>query len=177
MQRKLRWQAEHDSLTNLMNRRIFEERLARSLGGKRTGDFPMSLLYLDLDHFKSINDRAGHAAGDELLRQIAHLMQSRIRDTDSLARMGGNEFAVVLRACPRDKAEGIARDIKARIDGHAFQWEGTSFQVGASVGVVHVPSHWTSLDECLAAAATTCYKAKHDGHAGVAVHHNDQGAS
>jgi diguanylate cyclase (GGDEF)-like protein len=137
----------------------------------------MSLLYVDLDHFKSINDAAGHAAGDELLRQIAHLMQSRIRDTDILARMGGNEFAVVLKACPEGKAENIAQDIQARIDSFRFQWEGNAFDVGASIGVVHVPAHWTTLDECLAAVDAACYKAKQNGHGKVVVHRQIEGSS
>jgi len=177
MQRRLLWQAEHDSLTHLMNRHVFEERLSRSLDSKRSGDFPMSLLYVDLDHFKSINDAAGHAAGDELLRQIGHLMQSRIRDTDILARMGGNEFAVVLKACPEGKAENIAQDIQARINSFRFQWEGNAFDVGASIGVVHVPAHWTTLDECLAAVDAACYKAKQNGHGKVVVHRQIEGSS
>ncbi len=179
MHRKLLWQADHDSLTSLMNRRAFEERLARTLSSKRAGDFPMSILYIDLDHFKPVNDTVGHAAGDELLRRIASLMQDRIRDTDVLARMGGDEFAIVLNACPDDMAERIARDVKDSVGGFSFQWDGKTFQVGASIGVVHVPPHWSTLDECLAAADAACYKAKQNGRANVMVHNHDnhQGAS
>lgn len=175
MHRKLLWQADHDSLTNLMNRRAFEERLSISLGSKRAGDFPMSLLYIDLDHFKPVNDTAGHAAGDEVLKQLAYVMQSRIRDTDFLARMGGDEFAIVLNTCPDDMAERIAQDIKDSISKYAFEWEGVSFKLGASIGVVHVPPHWSTLDECLAAADAACYKAKQNGRANVMVHQNGQG--
>lgn len=177
MHRKLLWQAEHDDLTSLMNRRSFEERLARSLGGKRAGDFPMTLLYIDLNQFKPINDTAGHAAGDELLRHLARLMQSRIRDTDLLARMGGDEFAILLRACPDERAAGIAGDIRDSIGRLQFQWEGTRYSVGASIGVVHIPPHWTTLDECLAAADAACYKAKQNGLASVMAYHDNQGAS
>ena len=176
MHRKLLWQADHDSLTNLMNRRAFEERLSHSLGSKRAGDFPMSILYIDLDHFKPVNDTAGHAAGDELLKQLSYLMQTRIRDTDFLARMGGDEFAIVLNSCPDDMAERIAQDIKDNISKYSFEWEGVSFQLGASIGVVHVPPHWSTLDECLAAADAACYKAKQNGRATVMVHQDNQGA-
>jgi diguanylate cyclase (GGDEF)-like protein/PAS domain S-box-containing protein len=175
MQRKLLWQADHDSLTNLMNRRALEEKLSRSLGSQRSGDFPMSLLYIDLDHFKPVNDTAGHAAGDELLRQLAHLMQLRIRDTDILARMGGDEFAIVLNACPDDMAEQIAQDIQDSISKFSFERDGMKFQLGASIGVVHVPPHWSTLDECLAAADAACYKAKQNGRANVMVHQNNPG--
>lgn len=175
MHRKLVWQAEHDSLTNLMNRRAFEERLSRGLGSKRAGDFPMSLVYIDLDNFKPVNDTAGHAAGDELLKQLAYLMQTRIRDTDLLARMGGDEFAIVLNSCPQDMAERIARDLQDSISKFAFKWEDMSFKLDASIGVVHVPPHWSTLDECLAAADAACYKAKQNGRGNVMVHQPLQG--
>lgn len=168
--RKLIWQADHDGLTHLMNRRAFEEKLSLALGSKRAGEFPLSLLYIDLDHFKPVNDSAGHAAGDELLRQISHLMQSRIRDTDTLARMGGDEFAVILNSCPDDMAERIAESIKDEVGEFRFQWEGRSYRLGASIGIVHVPPHWSTLDECLAAADAACYKAKQSGRARVMVH-------
>ncbi len=172
-QRKLVWQAKHDSLTNLLNRRAFEESISQKISSKRTTDFPMSLLYMDLDHFKVVNDSAGHAAGDELLRQIAFIMKNRIRDTDVLARMGGDEFALALCTCPNSMAEDIAKDICDSISAFHFRWEGTTYQVGASVGVVHIPPHWSTLDECLAAADAACYKAKENGRAEVVVHEFD----
>lgn len=170
LHRKLLWQADHDSLTGLMNRRALEDRLSQVLGGKRAGDFPMSLMYIDLDHFKSINDTAGHAAGDELLRRLAGVMRDRIRDTDMLARLGSDEFAIVLCACPDGMAESIAQGLRDSIVGYPFPWEGRTYHVGASIGVVHVPPHWSTLDECLAAADAACRQAKRDGRAGVIVH-------
>jgi len=175
--RKLLWQADHDSLTGLMNRRALEERLTQVLAGKRAGDFPMSLLYIDLDHFKPVNDTAGHAAGDELLRRLAGVMRDRIRDTDLLARMGGDEFAIVLSACPEEMAETIAQGLRDSIGNYPFQWEGKTFRVGASIGLVHVPPHWSTLDECLAAADAACYKAKQNGRASVMVHGRDPGGN
>lgn len=170
MHRRLLWQADHDGLTGLLNRRAFEEKIAQTLSSRRGAEFPMSVLYIDLDHFKPVNDTAGHAAGDELLRQTAHLMQARIRDTDTLARMGGDEFAVALNACPDDMAEQIAQQITDSIGSFDFQWEGKTYRLGASIGVVHVPPHWSTLDECMAAADAACYKAKENGRAGIVVH-------
>jgi diguanylate cyclase (GGDEF)-like protein/PAS domain S-box-containing protein len=170
MQRKLLWQANHDSLTGLINRRAFEERVSRALSSKRAAEFPTSILYIDLDHFKAVNDSAGHAAGDELLRQLGHLMQTRMRDADLLARLGGDEFGVMLVSCPPQVAEKIAHVLQESVAGFSFVWDGRHYQVGASIGVVHVPPHWASLDECLAAADAACYQAKQNGRNEIVVH-------
>jgi diguanylate cyclase (GGDEF)-like protein/PAS domain S-box-containing protein len=170
MQRKLIWQADHDSLTGIMNRRAFEERVSRVLSGKRASEHPLSLLFIDLDHFKQVNDSAGHAAGDELLRQLGKLMQSRIRENDALARLGGDEFGIMLTACPHEMAEKIAGVVRDSIANLDFVWESATYRVGASIGVVHVPPQWETLDECLAAADAACYKAKHNGRNEIVVH-------
>jgi diguanylate cyclase (GGDEF)-like protein/PAS domain S-box-containing protein len=170
MQRKLVWQADHDGLTGIMNRRAFEERVSRALNSKRASQYPLSLLFIDLDFFKQVNDKAGHAAGDELLRQLSKLMQSRVREEDALARLGGDEFGVMLQACPHDMAEKIAGVIRDSIANLKFVWEGQTHQVGASIGVVHVPPQWATLDECLAAADAACYKAKGQGRNAIVVH-------
>jgi len=172
LNRRLAWQADHDSLTGLFNRRAFEERVSRSLSSKRAGDLPMSLLFIDLDYFKRVNDNAGHAAGDELLRRLAALMLSRIRESDLLARLGGDEFGIMLTACPPEAAAKIATAIRDSIANLHFTWEHQGYQVGASIGVVHVPPHWASLDECLAAADAACYKAKQNGRNAIVVHQN-----
>ena len=170
MQRKLVWQANHDGLTGIMNRRAFEDRVSRALVSKRAGEFPMSLLFIDLDHFKQVNDSAGHAAGDELLRQLSALMQTRIRENDLLARLGGDEFAIMLTACPQDVAEKIAGVVRDSIANLQFAWGDQHYQVYASIGVVHVPPHWATLDECLAAADAACYQAKRNGRNEIVVH-------
>jgi diguanylate cyclase (GGDEF)-like protein len=170
MQRKLVWQADHDGLTGIMNRRAFEDRVSRALNSKRASQYPLSLLFIDLDFFKQVNDSAGHAAGDELLRQLAKLMLSRIRDSDALARLGGDEFGVMLQSCPHDMAERIASVIRDSIANLKFVWEGQTYQVGASIGIVHVPPQWATLDECLAAADAACYKAKGHGRNAIVVH-------
>jgi diguanylate cyclase (GGDEF)-like protein/PAS domain S-box-containing protein len=170
MQRKLVWQADHDGLTGIMNRRAFEERVTRALNSKRASEYPLSLLFIDLDHFKQVNDSAGHAAGDELLKQLGKLMQSRIRENDVLARLGGDEFAIMLTACPNDMAEKIATVVRDSVANLNFVWESATYQVGASIGVVHVPPQWATLDECMAAADAACYKAKHNGRNEIVVH-------
>lgn len=170
MQRKLIWQADHDGLTGLMNRRAFEERVSRALNSKRVSEYPLSLLFIDLDHFKQVNDSAGHAAGDELLRQLGKLMQSRIRENDVLARLGGDEFGIMLLACPHEMAEKIASVVRDSIANLNFVWESDNHKVGASIGLVHVPPNWATLDECLAAADAACYKAKHNGRNEIVVH-------
>lgn len=173
MQRKLLWQANHDSLTGLINRRAFEEKVTRTLTSKRAAEFPLSILYIDLDKFKYVNDNASHAAGDDLLRQVGRLMYTRIREGDLLARLGGDEFGIMLIACPPEVAEKIARLIKESIANFSFLWDDKRYQIGASIGLVHVPPHWTSLDDCLAAADAACYQAKQNGRNEIVVHQAD----
>ncbi len=170
MQRKLVWQANHDSLTSLVNRRAFEDKVSRTLSSKRVSEYPVSILFIDLDRFKYVNDTAGHAAGDDLLRQLGRLMYTRIREGDLLARIGGDEFGIMLISCPPENAENIAHLIKDSIANFNLIWNGEHYQVGASIGVVHVPPHWNSMDECLAAADAACYQAKQNGRNQVVVH-------
>jgi diguanylate cyclase (GGDEF)-like protein/PAS domain S-box-containing protein len=170
LNRRLIWEAEHDGLTGLLNRRAFNGRVERTLNSRRGGEFPMSLLFIDLDRFKEVNDSGGHAAGDELLIRIGELMQSRIRENDVLARLGGDEFGILLMSCPHDVAERIASQVRDSVANLRFVREDREYRVGACVGVVHVPPHWASLDECLAAADAACYKAKRNGRNTIEVH-------
>lgn len=170
MQRKLHWQANHDSLTRLLNRHAFEERVSRALTGQRRGEFPMTLMFIDLDRFKQVNDGAGHAAGDELLRQVGSLMQRQLRETDIVARMGGDEFAILLPSCPDDMAEKIAKAIRDSVAAHRFEWAGSEHGIGASIGVVHIPPTWNTFEACLAAADAACYQAKQAGRNDIYVH-------
>ena len=174
MQRRLLWQANHDSLTGLVNRQSFEERVARALNSKRSAEFPASILFIDLDHFKSVNDTAGHAAGDELLRQLGQIMQTRMREADLLARLGGDAFGVMLVSCPADVAEKIAHVLQDSIASFKLIWDDKSYQVGASIGIVHIPPHWASLDECLAAAKAACKQAKQNGRNEIVVHQESE---
>ncbi|MBI5331115.1 MAG: diguanylate cyclase [Betaproteobacteria bacterium] len=170
MQRQLQWQAEHDGLTGVSNRRLFEARLSRVLSSKRAADLPLSVMYVDLDDFKQVNDQAGHAAGDELLRQVAFILREHVRESDVVARLGSDEFGVLLVSCPGDKARQIAETIRTTILNYRLYWENRSFQIASSIGLVSVPPHWATLDECLSAADSACAQAKKNGRNQIVFH-------
>lgn len=163
LQRKLTWLADHDDLSGLHNRRSFERHLLQILTSRRSSDYPLSVFYIDLDLFKPVNDQAGHAAGDELLRQLSQRMLACLRTTDLFARLGGDEFGAILAACPDEVAEQLAETLRTTIAEFKLDWLSRQYQVSASIGVVHVPSHWEDLDACLAAADRACYQAKQLG--------------
>lgn len=160
---QLSYQATHDALTGLNNRSQFEKVLADVLATTAVDDQTHVLLYLDLDQFKIVNDTCGHIAGDELLRQIAQVMQGAIRKEDTLARLGGDEFAILLRSCPLDQAKQIADKLHQRIQGHRFIWQNKTFQVGASIGMVEITRDELDLPSILSAADLSCYAAKDAG--------------
>lgn len=162
-ERMLSYQALHDSLTGLANRYHFEELLDTVIEEARVDIRHSVLLYLDLDQFKVVNDTSGHVAGDELLRQIAVLLEHNVRDSDVLARLGGDEFAVLLRNCPLDKALTIARNLRNSIADFQFAWGDKSFRVGVSIGVVEIDNHAEGRSEILSAADVACYAAKDAG--------------
>jgi diguanylate cyclase (GGDEF)-like protein/PAS domain S-box-containing protein len=169
---QLSYQASHDALTDLINRREFENRLCRVL--TRTEEHPGDhvLCYLDLDQFKIINDTCGHVAGDELLRQIASLLTGQIRSRDTLARLGGDEFAVLMEHCPIEQAVLLADHIRAAIDGFRFQWHDRRFSLGVSIGVVPLQGG-SSIEAALNLADSACYAAKEKGRNTIHVHHPD----
>jgi diguanylate cyclase (GGDEF)-like protein/PAS domain S-box-containing protein len=137
---QLSHQARHDPLTGLANRREFEHRLARALEGAAEGDRRHAMLYLDLDRFKEVNDTCGHAAGDELLREIGILLQRKLRQGDTLARLGGDEFGVLLENCAPDHAVRIAEGLRDAVAHMQFAVQGASFELGVSIGLVPSPT-------------------------------------
>jgi diguanylate cyclase (GGDEF)-like protein/PAS domain S-box-containing protein len=161
MTRRLFHEASHDALTDLLNRAEFERRLQRILVDT-SGKKESSLCFLDLDRFKPVNDTCGHAAGDEMLRQIAGALASRMRQRDTLARLGGDEFAVLLESCRPEEARRIAEDLRRTVEDYRFAWEGEVFTVGVSIGVVPVQPG-QSMAEVLRAADQACYGAKGEG--------------
>ncbi|MDA8483700.1 PAS domain S-box protein [Pseudomonas resinovorans] len=171
MQKHLRYAATHDALTGLLNRSAFEDALAESCRDVLQNDGNSVLCFIDLDRFKQVNDSAGHAAGDELLRQLARLMQAQVRAGDQLARLGGDEFALILRSCPLPQAEMLAARLIAQIQDLALTWEGQEFHVGASVGIACIHSANAQPAELLKQADTACYRAKHAGRGQFAVEH------
>ncbi|HET7674345.1 MAG TPA: EAL domain-containing protein [Gammaproteobacteria bacterium] len=170
---QLAWQATHDSLTGLPNRIEFERRLGAVLDSIGESGAEHSMLYLDLDQFKIVNDICGHRVGDELLRQLTALLAADIRDTDTLARLGGDEFGVLLTGCTAAHAERLAHKLIHVIEDFRFVWDQRVFAVGASIGVVAINKHCSSLSELFAAADSACYSAKERGRNGVRVYRSD----
>ena len=173
MAQQLSWQASHDSLTGLPNRREFERRLTELLNSAKLENRHHILLYIDLDQFKLVNDTSGHGAGDELLRQLAAIIQSHIRVRDTLARLGGDEFGVLLEECPIMQGEQTAEKLRQAIAEFRFVWEGKTFEVGASMGLVEVTAAAESMAALLSAADAACYMAKDKGRNRIWVHQKD----
>ncbi|TZF90309.1 bifunctional diguanylate cyclase/phosphodiesterase [Cognatilysobacter lacus] len=159
----LSYQASHDALTELFNRREFERHVERTLAHMAGGGPRCALLYIDLDQFKLINDTSGHAAGDQLLAQLAQVMREQLRGGDVLARLGGDEFGVL--ACDVQDEAGarlVADRLRQNIDAYSFVWDQASYGISASIGGVLLdPS--SSLKELFAQADTACYMAKEAG--------------
>jgi diguanylate cyclase (GGDEF)-like protein len=157
---QMSYQASHDALTGLVNRREFERRLGEALEVARAGRQGHVMCYLDLDRFKAVNDTSGHLAGDNMLREIAAIIREGVRDSDTVARLGGDEFGVLLVGCPLDKARQIADDISRAIAEYRFVWKDRIFSVGVSIGMVELTGESNSLEEVMSAADSACYVAK-----------------
>ena len=161
--REMSYQASHDALTGLVNRAEFERRLEAALDSARGEGVGHVVCYLDLDRFKLVNDTGGHIAGDNLLREIGSLLKQRVRDSDTVARVGGDEFAMLLAGCPLDKARQIADDVVRSVGEHQFAWQDRTFDVGVSLGLVEVGKDSGSAESVLSAADSACYIAKQQG--------------
>ena len=160
---ELMYHANHDALTGLANRRAFESRLERAVATAGAQGACHALLCFDLDRFKTVNDRGGHVAGDELLRQLAALLRKHLRDRDTFARLGGDEFAVLLEDASPDDAAHVAEKIRAAVAGFEFVWEGERFRIGTSIGLLDFRDDLHSPAELLARADELCYRAKARG--------------
>lgn len=167
---QLTHQATHDPLTSLLNRAEFDRRLKNILEYRQDNHAPHSLLYVDLDQFKVVNDTCGHRAGDQLLKQLGALLKTKIRGRDTLARLGGDEFGVLLEYCPPEKTLMIAEEILKLIQEFRFYWTDKTFSVGASIGIVNFTSDNASQIDPLSAADAACYKAKDAGRNRLHVH-------
>ena len=168
--REMSYQASHDALTGLVNRAEFERRLGAALDSARGEGVSHVVSYLDLDRFKLVNDTSGHIAGDNLLREISALLKERVRDSDTVARVGGDEFAMLLAGCPLDKARQIADDICQAVADHKFAWQDRAFDVGVSIGLVEVGKDSGSAEGVLSAADSACYVAKQQGRGRIHVY-------
>jgi diguanylate cyclase (GGDEF)-like protein/PAS domain S-box-containing protein len=173
LSRQLAHQASHDSLTGLVNRREFEERLNRVLESARSDGARHALCYMDLDRFKIVNDTCGHMAGDHLLKQVSALLRTQLRGRDTLARLGGDEFGVLLEHCNLEQAERVLESLRRAVGSFRFTWQGASFRIGASMGLVPVSPSAGSITDVLSAADNACYLAKERGRNRVHVSKDD----
>ncbi len=163
LKRALSYQASHDALTGLINRREFDNRLHIAVAAAQRGDGDFALLYIDLDQFKVVNDTCGHQAGDRLLRDVTGLLQTRVRMSDTIARLGGDEFGVLLEDCTLVQATRIAESVRQAIRDYRFVWGANTMSVGASVGVVEIKRDTENVASIMTAADIACYTAKDGG--------------
>lgn len=161
--RQMSYQASHDALTGLVNRREFEQRLQGALESAHAGGQRHVLCYLDLDRFKAVNDECGHTAGDSMLREVAALIKDAVRDSDTVGRLGGDEFGILLVGCPLEKARQIADDVVRAVADYRFVWKDKIFNIGVSVGLVEVSRESGSIEDIIGAADSACYVAKKQG--------------
>lgn len=163
LEQELMWQVNHDPLTKLYNRHSFEKHLDEEVARvRRSRDFS-ALLYLDLDRFKYINDTAGHAAGDQLLVEIGQQLSERLREADLLARIGGDEFALILRNVSVDHVMLVAESFREVLERYTFVYGGQQYKVYGSIGVAPIDANIRSPGEVLANADIACHVAKNKG--------------
>jgi len=170
MIKRLSYSALHDALTRLPNRASFERQLQRLLNDAVERQHQHVLAFIDLDKFKAVNDTAGHAAGDALLRELAELMQHHLRSTDFLARLGGDEFALLMPECPMPQAREVVQRLVEAVNNHAFGWLGSFYRVGASAGLTLITAENGVAAELLSQADIACYHAKNAGRGRLSVY-------
>jgi len=163
MARQLSYQASHDALTGLINRREFETRLQSALESSRSGNEHHVLCYLDMDQFKIVNDTCSHSAGDKLLKDVAAILQAGLRETDVLARVGGDEFGMLLKNCLLEDAVGITENLLAMIRTINNDNRVVTFEVNASIGIAVLDPGSESITAIMRRADLACYAAKDHG--------------
>ncbi|RMG33546.1 MAG: EAL domain-containing protein [Gammaproteobacteria bacterium] len=161
--------AYHDSLTGITNRLVFHERLATAVRSARRHGHQHVLMYLDLDQFKVVNDTCGHDAGDALLVDLSQRLSTLIRARDTLSRLGGDEFGVLLENCTLGEAEQVAEKLRASVADYRFRWKDRTFRVGVSIGIVPVDGNIEDEKQLLSQADVACYAAKKAGRNAVRV--------
>ena len=161
----------HDALTGLPNRKSLEERLESVLAGAKDQGSSHAFLYLDIDYLQRINDAFGHLAGDELFRRLVPVLRACLRDDELLARIGGDEFAVLIENCSADYAVAAGTRIRDAVQSWQFEWGEQAFQVGVSVGVVAITKLSPSLSAIFNEADSACFTAKEQGRNRVVAFH------
>jgi len=174
MLRQLSYSASHDALTHLANRVSFENHLKRLLQAVQETRQHHALVFIDLDRFKAVNDTAGHAAGDALLRELSSLMLTMLRSSDVLARLGGDEFGLLLPDCNIESARYIAGRLIHAINNYHFMWEGRLHRIGASAGITLIDESNNQASEVMSQADIACYASKNNGRGVVTVYEPQQ---
>lgn len=167
----LSYQSTHDDLTGLLNRREFERIMEQLVTDARENAQCHALCYLDLDQFKVVNDTCGHAAGDEMLKQISLVLQKIVRNSDNLARLGGDEFGILLKNCALEDARRLANSIQTELKDCLLAFKGHSFRASASIGLVPITATTINSIELLKDADAACYMAKDGGRNRIHVRH------
>ena len=167
--KKIAYQATYDDLTGLLNRREFNEKLKYSVQKAQKYNTQSVLCYLDLDRFKIVNDTAGHSVGDRLLTELAQLLQSMIRKEDTLGRLGGDEFGLLLEGCSLREGKQVCEQLINTIDNYRLKWRNIEFDVGVSIGMVSISQPFADATDFLSRADLACYQAKNLGRGRVYV--------
>lgn len=169
----IQYMAYHDALTSLANRHEFDRQVLLAINNAKQLDKNHMLFYLDIDQFKVVNDTCGHIAGDEFLKQLAHVLKNQLRDEDTLARLGGDEFGVLLENCPFDRGLKIAEFLSEAVSNFNFRWRDKTYHFSVSIGVVVIDSSCNSVDDVLTNADIACYSAKDQGRNRIIVYQPD----
>ncbi|MEM7564781.1 MAG: GGDEF domain-containing protein, partial [Pseudomonadota bacterium] len=155
--------ANYDSLTGLPNRNLLRERLGQELNKARRQKLQLALLFIDLDHFKQVNDTLGHQKGDELLARVGERLGQCMRDSDTIARLGGDEFTVIaVELNNRSAVEKIADKVINELS-REFKLEEESIYLSASIGIAFYPDHGDDMDQLIRSADSAMYDAKNSG--------------
>ena len=161
--RDLQHRAMHDPLTGLSNRADFEQRLLELFAKTRHLYRPAAVMAIDLDRFKAVNDAAGHAAGDAVLRKVAAACRLAVRSSDVVARLGGDEFAIILDNCDEDRAKIVGQQLLRTLNPLEFEWKGSRYAIGASIGLAMNRTDMANEKSWLEAADKACYIGKQEG--------------
>ena len=173
MKQRYQHLAHHDMLTGLPNRSLFTDRLQQMLAQAKRSTSQGALIYLDLDKFKPVNDTLGHSIGDRVLMAIAQRLQSAVRESDTVARIGGDEFVVLLPSIEsRQDASTVAEKIRLALE-QPFEISGHTIQIGCSLGIAVYPEHGEDEICLMKNADTAMYKAKQNGRNNVQMYHSD----
>jgi len=174
LEEELEYKAHYDELTQLLKRPEFEERVQRFKERNANKEMIGAIVFIDLDRFKPVNDTAGHKAGDALLQAVVAIMNNCIRERDTLARVGGDEFVILLENCPLNRAIAITEKIRKEIDEFVFIWENQTFNIGISAGISEITNELSCVLDAINIADQACLIAKQEGRNRVHVADKEQ---